>query len=232
MNENGGTADLAFLKRGSWFGGLPPTLQQRIVDRSTIREFRKRSHLVREGAATRGLFVVLEGRVHVLRTLPDASEALVHVGEAGFWFGEYALLSGEKAIASVVAVTDVRVMLLPSDEFDRLVRDDPHCYPCFARLLYERFDNVFRFASEARTVAAEEWLRRRLHDMALSHRLADPGHGPVDIRVSQSELASLVGVSRQTLCMLLRRMEERGQVEVAYKKIRVLPTLPELARRA
>jgi DNA-binding Lrp family transcriptional regulator len=49
--------------------------------------------------------------------------------------------------------------------------------------------------------------------------------------VSQAELATMVGVSRQTLCMLLRRLEERGVIEVAYKKIRVLPATTASAPR-
>ena len=45
--------------------------------------------------------------------------------------------------------------------------------------------------------------------------------GPIDINVSQTELATMVGVSRQTLCMLLGRLQERGQIDVGYKRVRV-----------
>jgi CRP-like cAMP-binding protein len=62
----------------------------------------------------------------------------------------------------------------------------------------------------------------RLQDLAAIRRLDAQIQGPVDINVSQTELATMVGVSRQTLCMLLGRLQERGQIDVAYKRIRVL----------
>jgi CRP-like cAMP-binding protein len=158
----------------------------------------------------------------VVRALGNGAETLIHVGESGFWFGEYAMLSGAPAIASVVAAANTSALLLPTSAFERLVADEPRHYPHFARLLTERFATVFRYASEARAAAAEEWLRTRLHGLAERGRLDAVVEGPVDITVSQAELATMVGVSRQTLCMLLGRLQARGMIEVGYRKIRVL----------
>lgn len=215
------TVDLSFLRKGHWFGALPPDLQALIFERSSIRSYRKGARLVSEATPCRGLFVVVLGRVHVVRRLGDSPDTLIHVGEAGFWFGEYALLSGQLAIASVVAASNAKVLLLPAAEFGRIVAEQPGYYPHFTRLLTERFATVFRYASEARAVAAEEWLRTRLNGLAES-RLDAPGVGPVEITVSQAELATMVGVSRQTLCMLLGRLQARGLVEVGYRRVRVL----------
>ena len=120
--------------------------------------------------------------------------------------------------------------MLPASEFDRIVEDEPRHFPQFASLLFERYATVFRYASEARALAAEEWLLLRLRDLAAIRRSDARIAGPIDVNVSQAELATMVGVSRQTLCALLRRLEERGEVEVAYKKIRVPPPArPRLA---
>jgi CRP-like cAMP-binding protein len=223
--------DVEFLRRGCWFGSLPAELQSLIVDRSILRAYRKGAHIIGEGAPPRGLFALLDGRVHIVRGVGEADEALIHVGEPGFWFGEHGTLSGKPAIASIVATTSTRVLLLPVTEFQRIVHDEPRHYPNFATLLYERYTTVFRYASEARAVAAEEWLWTRLQDLAAIRRRDAQLSGAIDITVSQAELATMVGVSRQTLCMLLRRLEQRGVIEVAYKKIRVLPATDRGAAR-
>lgn len=215
--------DVEFLLRGRWFGSLPAQLQSLVVERSMLRSYRKGAHIIGEGAPPRGLFALLEGRVHIVRGVGESDEALIHVAEPGFWFGEHGMLSGKPAIATIVATTNVRALLLPAAEFQRIVAAEPRHYPCFAALLYERYSTVFRYASEARAVAAEDWLWTRLQDLAAIRRRDAQLSGPIDITVSQAELATMVGVSRQTLCMLLRRLEERGVIEVAYKKIRVLP---------
>jgi len=215
--------DVEFLRRGRWFASLPAALQALIVERSITRSYRKGARVIGEGAPPRGLFALLEGRVHIVRGIGDSDEVLIHVGEPGFWFGEHGTLSGQAAIASILTTTNVRALLLPMAEFQRIVTDEPRYYACFSTLLIERYATVFRYASEARAVAAEEWLWTRLKDLAAIRRNDAQLRGAIEITVSQAELATMVGVSRQTLCMLLRRLEDRGVVEVSYKKIRVLP---------
>ena len=214
--------DIEFLRRGRWFGSLPGELQSLVVEHSIVRAFRKGALLIREGAPPRGLFALLEGRVHVVRAVGESDEALIHVGEPGFWFGEHGMLSGKTAIAGVVATTNARTLLLPIAGFRCIVTDEPRHYPYFAALLFERYATVFRYASEARSVAAEDWLWTRLQDLASIRRREARLEGPIDISVSQTELATMVGVSRQTLCMLLGRLQERGRIDVGYRKIRVL----------
>ena len=160
--------------------------------------------------------------MHVVRGIAESEQALIHVGEPGLWFGEHGMLSGRPALAGVVATTNARTLLLPIAGFQRIVAEEPRYYPQFAALLFERFATVFRYASEARSVPAEDWLWTRLQDLAAIRRLDAQIQGPIDINVSQSELATMVGVSRQTLCMLLGRLQERGQIDVGYKRIRVL----------
>ena len=214
--------DLEFLRRGRWFGSLPALLQSTIVERTIARSYGKGAFIIEEGAPPRGLFALLEGRVHVVRGIAESDQALIHVGEPGMWFGEHGLLSGRSALASIVATTNVRTLLLPVAEFQRIVAEEPRHYPQFAALLFERYATVFRYASEARAVPAEDWLWTRLQDLAANRRRDAQVEGPVDISVSQTELATMVGVSRQTLCMLLGRLQERGQIDVGYKRIRVL----------
>ncbi len=214
--------DIDFLRRGRWFASLPAVLQSIIVERAIPRCYGKGAFIIDEGAPPRGLFALLEGRVHVVRGIAESEQALIHVGEPGMWFGEHGVLSGRPALASIVAATNARTLLLPVAEFQRIVVDEPRYYPQFAALLFERYATVFRYASEARAVPAEDWLWTRLQDLAANRRRDAQVQGPVDINVSQTELATMVGVSRQTLCMLLGRLQERGQIDVGYKRIRVL----------
>ena len=214
--------DVEFLRRGRWFGSLPAALQSIIVERAITRCYGKGAFIIHEGAPPRGLFALLEGRVHVVRGIAESEQALIHVGEPGMWFGEHGMLSGRPALASVVATTNARTLLLPVADFQRIVADEPRYYPQFAALLFERYATVFRYASEARAVPAEDWLWTRLQDLAANRRRDAQVQGPIDINVSQSELATMVGVSRQTLCMLLGRLQARGQIDVGYKRIRVL----------
>lgn len=215
-------AHIALLKKGQWFGSLPAPLQQSILQRAMVRSYAAGEFLIREGEPGRGMFALLHGRTRHVRWIGDAEEVLMHVGEPGFWFGEYPLLSGQPSVGSVIADTDSRLLFLPAAEFERIVDAEPRYLRPFAALQAERFGMLYRYLAQAYGLAPEEVLHTRLKGAVELHRLGQPSSGPAVVTLSQSALANMVGVSRQTLNVLLRRLEARGLIEVGYRKIRVL----------
>jgi CRP-like cAMP-binding protein len=216
------TRILGFLKQGRWFDQLPASLQDLIVQRSWVRSFRKGGVLISEGAQPKGIYAVLHGRVRAVRRVGDADEILIYVGEAGFWVGEFAVLARVPSIGSVIADTAVRALFLPAREFERIVEDEPRYYRAFADLSFERHALLFRYLVEAGGLAPDEWLRTRLVDLAAMRRNESPTSDPFTITMSQSDLAKMVGASRQTLSRLLDRLQTRGLIKIGYRSIRVL----------
>jgi len=217
---------LRILKQGSWFADLPVALQEAIVRGSVVRSYQKGQVISLEDSPPKGLFVVLEGRVRVVRALPGGDEALYHIGEPGFWFGELALIAMRKTIVSVFADAVTRVMMLPKSEFDRLVADEPRHVRHFALLLADRYAALIQILTLAHGLTPMERLRTRLVETVdLKHRDRE-SPGSHSLNVSQAELATMIGVSRQKLNELLRELSAAGLVELGFRRIHV----PDLAR--
>jgi CRP/FNR family transcriptional regulator, cyclic AMP receptor protein len=127
------------------------------------------------------------------------------------------------AAATAVAMTSVQAFVLPKAAFDRIVDEEPRYYPHFARIVLERFHIVMRFLAESLRLSPDHRLRLRLADLADTKRAQTASDGPaVLLDLSQSELAGLIGLSRQKLNGRLKRLEEEGWVELAPRRIRVL----------
>lgn len=213
--------DLAVLEAG-WFGGLPQALQARIVSRSRLRTFAKGDYLVRQGNVTKGMHGLLAGRTHHLHQVSEMQEVLLHVGAPGMWFGEYPLLSGEAAIGSVLAAAPTRTLFLPERGFEAIIEEEPRHLRHFARLLASRFGVAFRYLAESHGLAPEDWLLSRLRGLVETQHSGSIAGAPLDtISISQSQLASMVGLSRQTMNTLLARLARRGSIEVGFQSIRV-----------
>lgn len=73
--------------------------------------------IVRQGAAGSSMFVILSGRVRVVL---ESSGREVAAIEAGGFFGEMSMLTGEARTASVRAVTDVTALEVTADRFREL----------------------------------------------------------------------------------------------------------------
>jgi CRP/FNR family transcriptional regulator, cyclic AMP receptor protein len=212
---------LRVLRQGAWFASLPLPQQETIVRGSVLRTYKKGRVVSLEESTPKGLFVVLDGRVRVVRTLPGGDEALFHIGEPGFWFGEYALVTGKRTVVSVIADSDLRVLMLSKARFDRMVANEPRFYKGFASLIASRYAVLVKFLAEAHRLAPKDRLRGRLIEAMECSQLEHIRPGPVSLHLSQSDLAGMIGVSRQTLNELLKHLQAEGLIEVGFRRIRV-----------
>lgn len=223
MNDLQRQAIGILLREGAWFGSLPRALQERILAKGAVRTFAKGQVIQREDAHSAGFMAVLEGQVSLLRHVNDDEPALIHVGGPGFWFGEVGVLLEGSTLVTAIAQGSVRVFVLPKAEFDRIVAEEPRYYPEFARLALERLRILMRYLAETIRLSPDYRLRLRLADLAETQRSQTKAEGTsVLLDLSQSELAGIIGLSRQKLSGRLRRLQDEGWVELGPRRIRVL----------
>jgi len=210
------------LCQGRWYRSLPLELQQRILAASRCRDFARGQVIALEGASAAGMSAVLSGEVKLVRQARPGDESLLFIGEPGFWFGEYAVLTGERTLVSAIAKTKARLLVLSKREFDRMVEEEPRYYRHFAALGLKyaaTFLKAFTFTS---SLEAEARLRGQLALLSLLKDNEDGVDAPVELPYSQSELASIVGVSRQTINHLIPKLAAKGLIQMKFKRILVL----------
>jgi CRP-like cAMP-binding protein len=212
--------EIEVLRRGRWFGTLPQALRARIAQRATLRRFRTGQYLVREGDPPRGMFGVVQGRTRHVCAVGDDREVLMHVAGPGLWTGEYPLLSGARSVGSVVADAPTLALHLGPKDWQRIVDEESRWLRHFAALLAERFAKAYRAYADAQAMTRDEWVHARLKRVAEVER----AHGSSGscIRLSQAQLASMVGVSRQTLSAALARLRSRGLLRVGFRMIELI----------
>jgi CRP-like cAMP-binding protein len=211
---------LRVLEQGAWFGSLPAELRRAVVERSHPRRHQRGETILCEGDPPMGMVGVVEGQVRATRWFDTENHSLIHVAGAGFWAGEIPTLLRCEQVASLVAQTEVLVVELSIAAFDQIVKEHADAYRHFARLAIERYAVLMRQISEILGLDGESLVRARLADLIDLRRSDDPA-ASAEITVPQAELAALVGVSRQTLSELLKRLEASGVIEVSYRKITV-----------
>ena len=212
--------EIEVLRRGRWFASLPEPLQDRIAQLSVLRQFRAGQYLLRAGDAPRGLFGLVRGRTRHVYTVGEDREVLLNVGGPGLWTGEYPLISGACSINSVIADAPTAALYLSATEWHRIVHEEPRWMRHFAGLLAERFAMAFRAYAEAQALSHDEWVYARLQLVAQIER--EHGATTPQIHLSQSHLASMIGVSRQTLNAALARLQRRGLIRVGFRMIELV----------
>ena len=218
------------LSRSEWFASLPRLLADAVVKEGRLRRV-KDAPVYLTGDAPNGLFAVLSGAVRIAQHSDDGRVAHLNTVNPGAWFGESSMLDGEPRFSDAVAVGDVRLLQLGPDAFHRLTANDTAAFAAFTRLLCMHYRTAMSHIVSSATAPAMTRLAQRLLFFARSEGRARPGSRAVEFRLSQQNLASTVGVSRQTLNGLLKELEEQGLIEVGYARI-VLKRPAAVARLA
>lgn len=102
------------------FRGIGADQLTALAEKATEVEFAPRATIVRQGEIGTGFFIVVEGRVSVVR---DA-QTLATLGPGEF-FGELSVLDGQPRIAQVVAEEPTRCLALASWDFENVLLEQP-----------------------------------------------------------------------------------------------------------
>ena len=212
---------VSILRAAQIFTELPDEALQRLADASVRRTFRRGQYLWFQGDEGARLVVVAAGLVKVVIASEQGEEVVLTTLGPGETLGELALLDGAPRSASVVAVEPTTVLMLSrTTVLDVLAR-----YPSVLDALLRSLGALVRRLTEQTGDLVFLDLPARVAKVLL--RLAEghrPGDGPVvlDLGLSQSDLAAMVGATRPAVNRVLQSMARRGLVAVHGQVIELL----------
>lgn len=103
------------LQRHLFFSLFPPEAVKALMDAATVEQVPAGTTIFSEGDTVDCLYLVLDGRVRILKTMPsDPPHMLTSVEGDGF-FGEYGVLDGVPRSASAVAAIDSTLARIPRE---------------------------------------------------------------------------------------------------------------------
>jgi CRP/FNR family cyclic AMP-dependent transcriptional regulator len=200
--------DEGLLAKVSLLAGLPPGARSELARRGIDLSFKRGEYLFRAGDPSRGLLLVLEGRVRVVNER-DGRRHLVHEDGAGATLGEVPLMLGGGYPASAIAASDTRCLLFSRAALDSAMAVAPEV----AWLLLQRM------AERVRTLVARLEQRSAtpiLQSLAelILERSPESG-GAVALAATQQELAESLGTVREVIARQLTALRRAGVIRAA-----------------
>ena len=186
-----------------------------LVSHARVRSFSQNEFLFREGDASHGIFVVIDGEVRVVRS-SRGRRHVFHTERRGGTLGEAPFFDGQPYPASALAMTDVQVLYLERGALERVLRTNPEIALFFlsrlagrVRILLDRVDGLATANVETRLA---EYLFER-----------STQSGSSTIAITQESLAEELGTVREVVMRTLREMRQRGLIGSAGRgRIEVL----------
>ena len=110
------------------------------------RAFQNNQVIFKEGDSGRSIYVVMSGKVQIMKTIGSASEIKLSTISEDMLFGEMALLANIKRSGSAIAQGDVQCIEIRASEFMQIISKEPVTAFRFvselAKILCQRLDQL------------------------------------------------------------------------------------------
>lgn len=174
------------------------------------------------------LHLIARGRFAVRIVTPAGDTATLAVLVPGESFGELALVTGGRRTGTVVALERAETQSIHQLDFVALRQRHPDVTDVLIRALATRVERLSEQLVEALYVPADRRVLRRVAELAQLYAQAD---GPVDVPLTQEDIAGLAGTSRATVNRVLREAEARGELQLGRGRTTVVDA-EAISRRA
>jgi CRP/FNR family cyclic AMP-dependent transcriptional regulator len=224
-------AAISALRGCPLFAPCPTGVLADVGRRLRHRHFRRNEVIFHQGDPGDALHVITSGAVKILLPSPEGEEAIIATLKEGDFFGELALLDGQPRSATATAVEPSETLTLPRDVFRELVEKHPELRDALFAALATLLRRITKHVEELHFLDLAGRLAARIAQLA---RQAEPGATrsiELDWPYTQSDLAAMIGGTRQSVNRLLADLIDGGIVQLEHERL-VVTDLDALDRRA
>ena len=224
-------ATCAALAHSPLFQGLDPDELEGIARAMNRRRYRRHEVIFHEGDPGDALHLVVDGRVKIARESAEGEEAIVVILSPGDTFGELVLLDGAPRSATAIAVEAAETLAMSRESFAALIDGTG---PFRWRVLGAIAQRIRRVTDQLAEVHFLDLSGRLALQLSRLAEESTPGQtADIELRgtLTQSDLAAMIGGTRQSVNRLLNDFVDQGLLRVEKESV-VIPDLERLARAA
>lgn len=225
----GGSMARDSLRRCGLFSHADDATLDALVAALRTRRFRKGETVFHQGDPGDALFIVASGSVKVVLPSNEGSEpAIVAVLGPGEFFGELALLDGAPHSATIVAVEPTETFILHREAFLAQIDTEPALRRALLASLAAEIRRLTGHVEDLHFLDLPGRLASRIVRLAADRPHEPDGAVRIPWPYTQSELAGMIGGSRQSVNRLLADLADEGLVRLE-RDVLVVTDLDRLA---
>ena len=210
---------VTFLRNVPIFNELSDQELEKIAALGVRKKYKKGSIILLEEETGAALFVIITGKVKIVRMDDDGREVILSILSESDFFGEMAILDGLTRSASVVATSKSELFMIHRRDFIKLMND----YPMVAIALLRELTGRLRKADTQIKSLSLKDAAGRVANVVL--QLADEvgmfrkGRVEIDELPLQQDLANMAGTSRETISRMIHKFIKKGYLQLQGNKL-------------
>jgi CRP-like cAMP-binding protein len=166
--------------------------------------------IVETGKKSNALFIILNGRAHVVATDTRGREAILANLKQGDYIGEMSLIDNQPHSADVRAEVQTDVLVLGRAQFARILPENAAMTYAIMKVLVQRLRQADRKIESLALMDVYGRVANALLDLS---ELTPDGHSFIKDKVSRQNIAKTVGASREMVSRVMKDLEDKGYIE-------------------
>jgi CRP-like cAMP-binding protein len=205
---------LEIMASHGWLSRRPMLFREDVIHRSRLKSFAAGESLYNAGDGHAGMYGLISGQM-LIRVPP--ADTIVSVVSLGQWIGDATCFMREPRWVSLTAGSALHVLHLAQGDFDEMIRDAENCRHFAINTAESLAEAITVVANLTQPDSEVRVAQRLLTFMGLHHEARFQA-----LAVSQADLATMCGLSRQTLSKVLVGLVTRGIIALNYRRIEII----------
>jgi CRP/FNR family cyclic AMP-dependent transcriptional regulator len=223
-------SEAAYLKQVPLFAGLADEDIRELMSVAKRRTFRSGEVIFHREDPGQVLYVIKEGKVKISLISPDGQEISLVVFGKGECFGEFAILDGLPRSADAIAMEKVECYTLQRSDFHKAIMRNPKIAIQVMEVLSKRLRSTDQMVEDLIFLDVYGRVAKKLLELADTHGTKVENGIRIDVRLTQQELASMVGSSRESVNKVMGYFTDKNFISTDKHKI-TLHRITDLKRR-
>lgn len=214
---------IRFLEGVPLFQSLTMQQLQSISEDIQPRQFGQGDIIFREGDPGQVLYLVRSGQVRIYVNGLDGTEtSVILFGRPGDMFGELAVIDGLPRSATAIALHETVLYTISRESFRQHMQRFPQLALNFMKVLTHRVRYNTRQMDSLASLPVSQRLARKLLELAQDYGRIESHNVIIDMTLTQANLASLIGATRESTNKILRDFRERCLIWFEHGRITIL----------
>lgn len=206
---------------------LPAADRKTLAARCAVKTLSKGNRAFVEGDDPAGVFLILSGRMHIVRSSASGRQQVLHEEGPGVTLGEVPVFDGGGYVGSAVAAEDSVLLFVPRLALLDCIDRHPASAAQVVRVLARR---VRKFATLVEDLSLRDVTQRTAR--YLLRESSRSGAASIELPGTRDVLASHIGTVREQVSRALSQFKRDGVIELRGRRLRIVDSarLRALAR--
>lgn len=206
------------IKRTLLFQSLTDEELDNLINKMLVKQFEKNETILYEEDTNEFMYIILLGKVKVVRTTEEGKEIILAIHQSGSFFGEMSLIDGKTSPASVVATEDSLISIVAKKDFFSIIFSQNKITKNLLEILCERLRQSWDTIQLLNFNNAAQRTKMLFLMLSKEYGEKSPEGIILNLKLTHQDISDMTGLTRETVTRVLDKFQKNKEITILKDK--------------